>query len=71
MGVDFVEIWSKSKIPFWVSVETPNNSTSVVLVYFLQIHSFFHHFDFVSQVEREINLCFPILNKTRKATVWN
>ena len=49
MGVDFVEIWSKSKIPFWVSVETPNNnSTSVVLVYFLQIHSFFHHFDFVS-----------------------
>ena len=48
MGVDFVEIWSKSKIPFLVSVETPNNSTSVVLVYFLQIHSFFHHFDFVS-----------------------
>lgn len=41
MGIDFVEIWSKSKIPFWVSVETPNNSTSVVLVHFLQIYSFF------------------------------
>lgn len=48
MGVDFVEIWSKSKITFWVSIETPNNSTSVVLVYLIQIHSFFHHFDFVS-----------------------
>lgn len=48
MGVDFVEIWSKSKITFWVSSETPNNSTFVVLVYFIQIHSFFHHFDFVS-----------------------
>ena len=36
MGVDFVEIWSKSKIPFWVSVETPNNLSSVVLVYFLK-----------------------------------
>lgn len=33
MGVDFVEIWSKSKITFWVSIETTNNSTSVILVY--------------------------------------
>lgn len=48
MGVDFVEIWSKSKITFWVSIETPNNLSSVVIVYFLQIQSFFHHFDFLS-----------------------
>lgn len=40
----------KVKIPFWASVETPDNSTSVtlVLVSFKYTHSCFHHFDFVN-----------------------
>lgn len=47
MGVDFVEIWSKSKFHFGYLAK-PNNLSSVVIVYFLQIQSFFHHFDFLS-----------------------
>lgn len=49
-GIDFVKVQNKSKIPFWVSLETRNNSTSVILglVSFRYIHSCFHHFDFVN-----------------------
>lgn len=47
-GIDFVKVQNKGKIPFWVSLETHNNSTSAVLVSFRYAHSRVHHFDFVN-----------------------
>lgn len=43
MGNGFVEVQNKSKVPFGVFIETPDNSNSfdLVLIFFIYINAFF------------------------------
>lgn len=69
MGIEFVEVHNKSKVLFSLFVETPTNSTYIILVliYFRYAHSYFHHLDFINQAGTGINLySISTLNKTRK-----